>query len=135
MFYEAKPGWPGFVIVWGETGVEGLPADRTKRQGNRAFLEAVAAGLNDPLRRSNKQSSMSPSVQRHAASTRYRSIKDNMAYYDAIDILFWPDDGFWCFRDELRPEFQRDDSYRVILWNSFEWFSRSGFSRSGGRSE
>jgi hypothetical protein len=29
------------------------------------------------------------------------------------DILLWPD-GFWCFRDELNPEFMRTDEYRLI---------------------
>ena len=39
---------------------------------------------------------------------------------DAIDILKWPD-GFWCFREELRAEFRRDDDYRVIKAQSLEW--------------
>ena len=38
------------------------------------------------------------------------------------DILLWPD-NFWCFRDEFRQEFLRDDNYRVILQNSDEWLS------------
>lgn len=36
------------------------------------------------------------------------------------NILLWPD-GFWCYREELRPEFLRDDSYRVIVHHSDEW--------------
>jgi hypothetical protein len=36
------------------------------------------------------------------------------------NILVWSD-GFWCYREELRPEFLRDDNYRVILHQSDEW--------------
>ena len=36
------------------------------------------------------------------------------------NVLIWPD-GFWCFREELIPEFGRDDKYRVILHNTAEW--------------
>ncbi len=41
------------------------------------------------------------------------------------NILLWPD-GFWCFREELSPEFQRDDDYRVIVHNSDEWLGILG---------
>ena len=40
---------------------------------------------------------------------------------NAIDILVWPD-GFWCFRKELKATMQRDDNYRVIYFDSEEWF-------------
>jgi len=36
------------------------------------------------------------------------------------NILIWPD-GFWCFREELNPDFLRDDNYRVIEHNTEEW--------------
>jgi len=36
------------------------------------------------------------------------------------NILIWPD-GFWCFREELCPEFLRDDNYRVIPHSTDEW--------------
>jgi hypothetical protein len=35
------------------------------------------------------------------------------------DILLWPD-GFWCLREELNPEFMRDDEYRVLPASSNE---------------
>lgn len=38
----------------------------------------------------------------------------------AKDILIWPD-GFWCFREEFRSEFLRDNSYRVVPCGSAEW--------------
>jgi len=47
---------------------------------------------------------------------------------DPLDILFWPD-GFWCFRNELPPEFRRGGNHRVIPWNSFEWASRARAAR------
>jgi len=36
------------------------------------------------------------------------------------DILLWRD-GFWCFREELSPDFLRDDNYREIVFSSDEW--------------
>ncbi len=36
------------------------------------------------------------------------------------NILLWPD-GFWCFRDELRPDFMRDENYKVVLHHSDQW--------------
>jgi hypothetical protein len=49
MPYEVQASGPGYVIAWGANAA-GLPALCTKRQGNLAFLQSVAAGLNDPLR-------------------------------------------------------------------------------------
>ncbi len=39
---------------------------------------------------------------------------------DSNDILVWSD-RFWCFREELCPEFLRGDNYREILCSSDEW--------------
>jgi hypothetical protein len=36
------------------------------------------------------------------------------------NILLWPD-GFWCYRNELHPNFLRDDNYQVIVQHSEEW--------------
>ena len=35
------------------------------------------------------------------------------------DVLLWPD-GFWCFREELSPAFMREDTYRVVPYDSDE---------------
>jgi hypothetical protein len=37
-----------------------------------------------------------------------------------IDILKWPD-GFWCFQEELSSGLLRDDSYRIVAFDSQEW--------------
>ena len=39
-----------------------------------------------------------------------------------IDILKWPD-KFWCFREEFCPGMLRDDSYRVVSFDSNEWLA------------
>ncbi len=36
------------------------------------------------------------------------------------NILLWPD-GFWCYRDELSPDFMRDEDYKVVLHHSDQW--------------
>lgn len=43
------------------------------------------------------------------------------------DILAWPD-GFWCFREEFDKEFLRDDTYRVLAFESEEWLLCSQLS-------
>ena len=37
-----------------------------------------------------------------------------------LDILKWPD-GFWCFREEYRMDWLRDDDYRVVGTKTEEW--------------
>jgi hypothetical protein len=44
------------------------------------------------------------------------------------DIFVWPD-GFWCLREEFRPDFLRDNTYRVILRDSNEWLRISARPR------
>ena len=39
-----------------------------------------------------------------------------------IDILKWLD-NFWCFREEFCPEMLRDDTYRIVLFDSEEWLA------------
>ncbi len=39
---------------------------------------------------------------------------------DRLDILKWPD-GFWCFREEFRMDWFRDNDYRVIRIETDEW--------------
>ena len=53
---------------------------------------------------------------------------------DPRDILLWPDDT-WCFRGECDPELLRDDNYRVIKRNSFEWYSRARAAPQPSRPE
>lgn len=36
------------------------------------------------------------------------------------NILVWPD-GFWCFREELSPDFMRDEDYKVVVHHSDQW--------------
>jgi hypothetical protein len=48
--------------------------------------------------------------------------KEQRRTMDSNDILLWPD-RFWCFREELRPEWMRDDSCREIVFSSDEWLS------------
>ena len=47
-----------------------------------------------------------------------------MTIMHPLDRLLWPD-GFWCLREELRPSFLRDDSYRVVQHLSKEWHDLS----------
>lgn len=39
------------------------------------------------------------------------------------DILLWLD-GFWCFREEHRPEHLRGYDYRIVKAQSNEWRKR-----------
>ena len=39
---------------------------------------------------------------------------------DRLDILIWRD-GFWCFREEFRMDWLRDDDCRVIETEIDEW--------------
>ena len=52
MRFEVQESEPGFVIVWrNDEAVHGPPLGRTRRQVNREFLEWMAAGLNNPVKR------------------------------------------------------------------------------------
>jgi len=44
----------------------------------------------------------------------------------SLDILVWTD-AFWCFREELLPEFLHGQDYRVVEPDTDEWYR---FARS-----
>jgi hypothetical protein len=45
-----------------------------------------------------------------------------VVFVNPHDIFVWPD-AFWCFREEYRPAWLREENYRVVEAGSEEWFT------------
>jgi hypothetical protein len=83
-----------------------LRADLTPKRTGYAFIFAPTVG-----NRTDRISEAADHSDVHPEPTLHPN-----------DILLWAD-GFWCFRIEYRPEFLRDDSYRVVSPDCAEWSS------------
>ena len=75
--------------------------------------------------RTDDQSNCIYSKKYHAKRRR----KEQRRTVNPNDILLWTD-NFWCYREELSPEFLRDDKYREILRSSDEWLRMISSGRS-----